>query len=428
MKNYYELFRYSLADGESYSSIDLTNLNARYILILSEINTKKSLVHVDSTKYAELVEYERQVTEAYNVLSDATKRAKYDATLVKPKAEKKGTTVRQRVVSAIAGLVVAVSAFGATAAKPVSARAESAIVAEAQTDANDFGEIYDDAFVLEQATKLVEELDAAGVVNPVTGEKYTVEQVFALIKYSWGVYTPSSMEEIDVLHLNLLNLLISPLNTVDYLYHVVFASGNDDFNALLNPNPKHVGFADAFTGYKNNGVYPLVKWFEAKRIAIFSSLDREEVNAIYREVGQVMADLMKGNGATITWEGKEYTYTSEQVLANHSSAMLITVEFQLIMANHYEIRNDKEEIIDQVPQTWEVYNRLNSSGVDENGMPIIKPDIVTYDEMNAWVNNGCDYEWPIESVLIDGQTFGQRIQGDMEGMALNNYHMYSVTK
>ena len=75
MKNYYELFRYSLADGESYSSIDLTSLNARYILILSEINTKKSLVHVDSTKYAELVEYERQVTEAYNVLSDATKRA-----------------------------------------------------------------------------------------------------------------------------------------------------------------------------------------------------------------------------------------------------------------------------------------------------------------------------------------------------------------
>ena len=43
--------------------------------------------------------------------------------------------------------------------------------------------------------------------------------------------------------------------------------------------------------------------------------------------------------------------------------------------------------------------------------------------MNAWVNNGCDYEWGIADVLVDGQTFGQRIQGDMEGMALNNYQM-----
>ena len=56
---------------------------------------------------------------------------------------------------------------------------------------------------------------------------------------------------------------------------------------------------------------------------------------------------------------------------------------------------------------------------------IINPDIVTYDEMNAWVNNGCDIDWAIMDVLIDGQTFGQRIQSDIEGMAQNNYYMYS---
>jgi len=294
----------------------------------------------------------------------------------------------------------------------------------------DLGNVEDDTLVRARAQELVDQMNEAGLVNPATTVPYTVDEVFALIKYANGVYTPETMEEIDVLHLNLLNLLITPINSDDYLYHVVFANGNDDFNELLNSNPNHVTFGEAFAAYGENGIYPLVQWFEQKRVEIYSSTDREEINRIYREVGQVMADLMKGNGCTITLydgkeakEGIEYHFTSEQVLSQHASAMIITTEFQLIMANHYEIRNELGEIVDEVPQTWEVYNKLNSDGIDEKGNPIINPDIVTYDEMNAWVNNGCDYEWEIDSVLINGQTFGQRIQGDMEGMAQNNYAM-----
>ena len=298
----------------------------------------------------------------------------------------------------------------------------------------DLGDVENDTLVRARATELVDQMNAAGIVNPATNVAYTVDEIFTLIKYSNGVYTPSSLEEIDVLHLEILNLFISPLNTDDYLYHVVFASGNDDFNSLLNSNPNHVGFAEAFTAYGQNGVYPLVQWMQQKRFQIYSSTNREEINAIYREVGQVMADLMKGNGCTITLttgkekEGITYTFTSEQVLANHSSALLITTEAQLIFANHYEIRNELNEVVDEVPQTWEVYNKFNSDGVDEFGNPIINPDIVTYDEINAWINNGCDYEWGIESVLIGGQTFGQRIQSDMEGMAQNNYYMNTENK
>jgi len=295
----------------------------------------------------------------------------------------------------------------------------------------DLGNVEDDTLVRARAQELVDQMNAAGIVNPVTTVPYTVDEVFVLIKYANGVYTPATQEEIDVLHLNLLNLMIAQLNTDDYLYHVVYASGNDDFTELLNPNPATVGLAEAFCAYGENGVYPLVRWFEQKRIEIYSTTDREEINRIYREVGQVMADLMKGNGCTIVLhEGKnakdgiEYHFTSEQVLAHHASALQITTDFQLIMANHYEIRNELDEVVDQVDTTWEVYNKLNSDGVDANGQPIINPDQVTYDEMNAWVNNGCDYEWGIdEAVLLDGQTFGQRIQGDMEGMAQNNYAM-----
>lgn len=284
-----------------------------------------------------------------------------------------------------------------------------------------YADIYDDAVVTERATALVNELQEAGIVNPTSGSYYTADEVFALIKYANGVYTPETLEEIDVLHLNLLNILISPLNTDNYLYHVVYATGNDDFKDIAIEaanNVKPVNFASAFAEYEENGVYPLTLWMQQKREAIYSTTDREEIIKIYDEVGQVMADIMKGNGCTITiYDDKQeftYTYTSEQILANHASAMLLTIDAQLIFANSTVIRNENGETIKTSPTVWQVYNKFNGE----------EPDQVSLDEIQAWINNGCDYEWGIDEVLIGGQTFGQRIQGDMEGMAQNNYAMH----
>ncbi len=291
-----------------------------------------------------------------------------------------------------------------------------------------YADIYDDTIVTERATTLVEELKALNIVNPSTGSLYSVEEVVTLIKYANGVYVPETMEEIDVLHLSLLNLLISPLNTDEYLYHVVYASGNDEFKDIAVEavnNIKPINFGTAFAEYEENGVYPLTLWMQQKREEIYSTTNREEINKIYIEVGQLMADIMKGNGCTITiYEDKQeytYTYTSEQILANHASAMLLTIDAQLIFANHYEIRDENDKIVDSVQSVWQVYNKFNGE----------EPDQVSLDEIQAWINNGCDYEWGIDEVLIDGQTFGQRIQGDMEGMALNNFTMnkgQSLTK
>ena len=279
-----------------------------------------------------------------------------------------------------------------------------------------YGDINDDALVTERATTLVNQLNDMGIINPSTGTAYTVEEIKTLILYINGVYTPTTLEEIDVLHLNLLNLLISPLNVDPYLYHVVYASGNDDFKDMVNPEAiKPIDFGSALAEYGTNGVYPLTEWIQQKREDIFKATDRETINSIYVEVGQVMADIMKGNGCTIKVDDVEYTYTSEQILANHASAMLLTTEAQLIFANHYEVRDINDNVIDSVQTTWEVYNKFNGD----------EPDHVTLDEIQAWINNGCDYEWGIDDVLINGQTFGQRIQGDLEGMAQNNYAMSS---
>ena len=296
-----------------------------------------------------------------------------------------------------------------------TAEAENNIeVLEETPEPINYGDINDDALVTERATTLVNQLNDMGIVNPSTVTAYTVEEIKTLILYINGVYTPTTLEEIDVLHLNLLNLLISPLNVDPYLYHVVYASGNDDFKDMVNPEAiKPIDFGSALAEYGTNGVYPLTEWIQQKREDIFKATDRETINSIYVEVGQVMADIMKGNGCTIKVDDVEYTYTSEQILANHASAMLLTTEAQLIFANHYEVRDINDNVIDSVQTTWEVYNKFNGD----------EPDHVTLDEIQAWINNGCDYEWGIDDVLINGQTFGQRIQGDLEGMAQNNYAM-----
>lgn len=317
-------------------------------------------------------------------------------------------------------------------------------------DINNLGDINDKKLLNKRAKKLVKQLAAANIINPVTARAYTTDEIIPLIQYANGEYDPKALKEIDKLHLNLLNLFISQLNTDNYLYHVAYASGNNDFKDLVKTNVKNVGFAESFTKYNENGVYPLIKWIQEQRFKIFSTKDRNKINKIFRKVGQVMADIMKGNGATITLDGQDYTFTSEQLLGNPASAMLLTTEAQLVFANMYNVRkeikfsnsifNGKSKVIKydnnykityewnkktydayktiSYRDNWKVYNKFNGKNAD----------IVSLNEIQAWINNGCDYEWGIDDVLIDGQTFGQRIQGTMEGMAKNNYYMYHNTK
>ena len=84
----------------------------------------------------------------------------------------------------------------------------------------------------------------------------------------------------------------------------------------------------------------------------------------------------------------------------------------MILANKWQ-RTLADGSIDAAPSYWEVAKR---------SMPADWRDKVSLDEIIIWINNGCD-EQLIDQVLPGGQTFGQRIQGDMEGMAQNNYAM-----
>ena len=303
---------------------------------------------------------------------------------------------------------------------------------EADTKANDdyadrevvvdLGDITDDTLVMARAQEMADELKKAGIVNPRTTVPWDAEYIFQLIQYANGVYVPETMEEIDILHLDLLNLVMAPLELEYYGNHIGYVNGADFLLPTLdplNPNPGEFSFGTAFAEYGQNGVYPLVQWLQQKRYEIYRATDKETIIAIYNEVGQVMADLMKGDGCTITlYDGKDakegitYHFTSEQVLANHSSALLVTSEAQMILANKWQ-RTLEDGTVEAAPSYWEV---------SKKSMPEDWRDKVSLDEIIIWINNGCE-EQLIDEKFPGGQTFGQRIQGDMEGMAQNNYAM-----
>ena len=173
-------------------------------------------------------------------------------------------------------------------------------VAPEVTRAAEYANIEDPDVVEERATALYNELNNAGIINPTTGAAWTKDEIADLILFANGYYIPTSNEDIDQKYLDILNLFISQLNTDQYLYHVVYASGDDSFRTNAEDcESVEVDFATAFAQYGNNGVYVLNEWMQQKKNAIYATTSREEMVAIYNEVGQVMADIMKGNGCTI---------------------------------------------------------------------------------------------------------------------------------
>ncbi len=494
--NYYELFRYNKADGGKYSDIDISTIDVRYKMMLDAIKDSKSLVPSGSKNYAELLEAEASLKTAYEVLSDKTKRASYDASLEASKGV--GGSVSRKVCALVAAAIIATITLGGCS---VGKAPEQTVVTTEAPDLEDSAEedyftlvetpqeealeetetvteeapaeeaqevtseetleetetvteeapqeetltqaetpvmenILNEDSLIQNALEQEAEMEAANITNPVTGRRWTFQEIYELVKFMNGVFKPATVEEVDLKYFDALNFLSAPLSSEtgsEYvLYHILWAGGNDDYYKLIEDTEyHHINFADLVSGYERNGAYPLMKWLDQKRYDIYTSKDRDEVNAIFREVGQLYADIQKGKSATIIWDGNEYTFNSQEILGDMASSLLYTIEFQQIMANHYQIfatdDHGNEYLVEEVPATWLVYNPLNSSGVDENGHPIIKPDEVTLDEMNDWLNNGCltideisvpiSY-WQIETVLHGGQTFGRRVQSNIEGVGL----------
>ena len=242
-QNYYDLLgiSYDIDEDKIAGVVDQAYNEKR-----RDLETLKIKGEIDSSEYENRL---KVLKEARATLKDDKKRAEYDSEIFEEEKEtgkvatffkKTGTKV---VVGAIAVSLLAGGLIGyhlgKTNAKvtgldkPVTTveqqfnkddsvqetqgqnqqdaqdQTQQETQEQSQREAVEYGDIYDEALVQERATALVAELSAANIINPTSGVAYTVEEIVSLIQYANGVYVPETMEEIDHLHLNLLNLLIS---------------------------------------------------------------------------------------------------------------------------------------------------------------------------------------------------------------------------
>ena len=286
-------------------------------------------------------------------------------------------------------------------------------------EARDMGSVEDPALVSQHAAELLENLNAINVLS-VSDAPYTQEYIQNLILFAYGKYVPSNMAEVDQMYLDLIHILQSPLyNEGGYGFHIAYANGVEELKAEAENTQagNNILLVDAFLGYgtEDSATYQFAKWLEGKRVAIYSTTDRDQISAIYNEVGQAMAEIMKGNGFTftVTVNNVERTYTvTSEMLANKPVAAEVAIgQFLLIMQNRRDqfIPETGETITER--STWEVTNMYNPGTVD----------VVTFDEENAWVNPDCQEKWLIDDAMAPyhGYTLDQISQMTIEGMAQN---------
>jgi hypothetical protein len=281
------------------------------------------------------------------------------------------------------------------------------------------GSVEDPALVSKYAAELLENLNAINVLT-VSDTPYTQEYIQNLILFAYGKYVPRNMAEVDQMYLDLIHIMQSPLyNEGGYGFHIAYANGVEELKTEAeNTQPGNdILLVDAFLGYgsEDSATYQFAKWLEGKRVAIYSTTDRDEISVIYNEVGQAMAEIMKGNGFTFTVKvnnvERTYTVTSEMLANKPVAAEVVIGQFLLVMQNRRDqfIPETGETITEK--SAWEVTNMYNPGTVD----------VVTYDEENAWVNPDCQEKWLIDDAMspYHGYTLDQISQMTIEGMAQN---------
>jgi len=169
-----------------------------------------------------------------------------------------------------------------------------------------YGDINDSALLEERATKMVNQLNAAGLYNIGTYAPYTVDEMKEIIRYVNGVYVPE--DEVDALSKvdDFLNLLLSPLNNETFINIVNYQGGEDSFKKDVEAkakNPNKVEFVKNML-FGNSNVGPYLQWLENQYYKMQMTTDRERSNKIYNNVMKSLAEFSFGDGFELN--GKVY--------------------------------------------------------------------------------------------------------------------------
>lgn len=260
-----------------------------------------------------------------------------------------------------------------------------------------YGDIKDAALVTERATKLLAELNKAGMTNLTTGIPYTQEEIETLILYVNGEYAPASEEEATNLYTEFLNFICAPINIDHTLIQSAYLGGEDSFKGDVEGFIKDQQRPDVVSAFIYGDSYaaPYLYWLQTKYYDMRYTVDREEATKIFNEVFQSYADIMKGDGFTL--DG--VTYKETNILGLDKVAVSNMYLYFGLNAEVFRTTATKDN--------YEVTNHLISAD------PNMQKDIASFDEIGKWLNGACDSSL----IALDDQGL-PLITGDQEGRTL----------
>ena len=218
------------------------------------------------------------------------------------------------------------------------------------------GDAKDDKLVTEQATELLNEMNAAGLYNIGTNAPYTVDELKTLIQYMNGAYKPQNEDEAYTLVNEVLNFAVAPLNSEHVLFAVQYQGGEDSFKDTVQgyiDNFHKVNIVDHML-FGNTAAYPYLKWFEDQYNAMLCTTDRDECAKIYDSLMQSLADMVYGDGFTL--DGKIYDKNDFLGLDRVNSGNVL----QILVYIMEPFRTTKTQ------DTYTVHNKLISANPEEN--------------------------------------------------------------
>ncbi len=283
----------------------------------------------------------------------------------------------------------------------------------AQPEIKNYGDIKDESLVNERATILVDEMNAANMLNMTTGLPYTVEEIQTLILYVNGEYVPATEEEASDLYTEYLNFICAAINIDDTLIQSAYLGGEESFKGTVEgfiANPHKPDIVTAFT-YGDSYAAPYLYWLQNKYYEMRYTTDREQATKIFNEVFQSYADVMKGDGFVL--DG--VTYNETNMLGLDKVAVSNMYIYFGLNAEIFRTTNTQDN--------YNVTNHLISANPEE------QVDTVSYDEIGAWLNGACDVSLialddegrPLITSGEEGKSLGELSQINTIYRAKENY-------
>lgn len=276
-----------------------------------------------------------------------------------------------------------------------------------------YGDIKDAALVQERATKLLDEINKAGMTNLTTGLPYTLEEIQTLILYVNGEYVPDTEEEATDLYTEFLNFICAPINIDHTLIQVAYLGGEESFKGTVEGYIQDQHRPDIVSAFIYGETYaaPYLQWLQNKFYDMRYTTDRDEATRIFNEVFQSFADIMKGDGFVL--DG--VTYTEGNILGLDKVAVSNMYIFWGLNSEVFRTTATKDY--------FEVTNHLISAE------PEMQKDTASFDELGAWINGACDDELiavddqglPLVTSQGEGRTLGELTQINTIYRAKENY-------